>query len=161
MKALWLTLSPTCCIATAGGSIIIIDDTIIYFFMHLVDYSRPFATTLLPLRLPPLQVDFNRRKEGDISNDCLMSINGTDFQIPQTRAAVRGNAFASHKDAFKSALRYEMASPSCGGTWFGSRARTPPVTGRMSRSSRRSCATGSSLASASKPTTATSAALTR
>jgi hypothetical protein len=37
-----------------------------------------------------------------------MSINGTDFRIPQTGTAIRGNAFASHKYAFKSALRYEI-----------------------------------------------------
>jgi hypothetical protein len=43
-----------------------------------------------------------------MGNDCLMSINGTDFWIPQTGTAIRGNAFTSHKYAGKSALRYEI-----------------------------------------------------
>jgi len=62
-----------------------------------------------------LQVDFDRRKEMDIGNDCLMSIDGTDFRIPQTGAAIRGNAFASHKYAGKSALRYEIGVSILGG----------------------------------------------
>ena len=38
-----------------------------------------------------------------MGNDCLMSIDGTDFRITQ-----KGPAFASHKYAGKSALRYEL-----------------------------------------------------
>ena len=34
-----------------------------------------------------------------------MSIDGTDFWIPEVGAAIRGNAFASHKYAGKSALQ--------------------------------------------------------
>jgi hypothetical protein len=37
-----------------------------------------------------------------------MTIDGTDFRIPQKGAATKGNAFASHKYAGKSALRYEL-----------------------------------------------------
>jgi hypothetical protein len=37
-----------------------------------------------------------------------MSINGTNFRILQKGPATRGNAFASHKYAMKSALRYEL-----------------------------------------------------
>ncbi len=37
-----------------------------------------------------------------------MTINRTDFQIPQKGIAKKGNAFASHKYAGKSALRYEL-----------------------------------------------------
>ncbi len=37
-----------------------------------------------------------------------MSIDGTDFRILQKGPAMRGNAFASHKYAMKSALRYEL-----------------------------------------------------
>ena len=44
-----------------------------------------------------------------------MSIDGTDFRIPQTGAAIRGNAFASHKYAGKSALRYEIGVSILGG----------------------------------------------
>lgn len=41
-------------------------------------------------------------------NDCLMSVDGTDFRILQKGAARKGNAFGSHKYAGKSALRYEL-----------------------------------------------------
>jgi hypothetical protein len=37
-----------------------------------------------------------------------MTIDGTDFRIPQQGAAERGIAFASHKYAGKLALRYEL-----------------------------------------------------
>jgi hypothetical protein len=39
-----------------------------------------------------------------------MTIDGTDFRIPQQRAAERGNAFASHKYAEKLALRYKLGA---------------------------------------------------
>ena len=41
-------------------------------------------------------------------NDCTMTVDGTDFRIQQKGAATKGNAFASHKYAGKSALRYEL-----------------------------------------------------
>ena len=41
-------------------------------------------------------------------NDCLMSIDGTDFRIPQQGPAVKGNPFSSHKFKGKCALRYEL-----------------------------------------------------
>jgi hypothetical protein len=44
-----------------------------------------------------------------------MTIDGTDFQIPQQGTATRGNAFASHKYAGKSALRYELGVSILGG----------------------------------------------
>ena len=37
-----------------------------------------------------------------------MSIDGTDFRVPQQGAAEKGNVFASHKYAGKSAARYEL-----------------------------------------------------
>jgi len=37
-----------------------------------------------------------------------MTVDGTDFRIPQKGAATKGNAFGSHKYAGKSALRYEL-----------------------------------------------------
>ncbi len=43
-----------------------------------------------------------------MGNDCTMTMDGTDFWIPQQGAAERGNAFASHKYAQKLALRYEL-----------------------------------------------------
>ena len=44
----------------------------------------------------------------DVLNDCTMTVDGTDFRIPQKGAATKENAFASHKYAGKSALRYEL-----------------------------------------------------
>jgi hypothetical protein len=37
-----------------------------------------------------------------------MTVDGTDFRVPQKGTATKGNAFASHKYAGKSALRYEL-----------------------------------------------------
>jgi hypothetical protein len=37
-----------------------------------------------------------------------MTVDGTDFRIPQKGAATKGKAFASHKYAGKSDLRYEL-----------------------------------------------------
>ena len=41
-------------------------------------------------------------------NNCMMTVDGPDFRIPQKGAATKGNAFASHKYVGKSALRYEL-----------------------------------------------------
>lgn len=55
-----------------------------------------------------IKIDFESRKENDVHNDCLMSVDGTDFRILQKGAARKGNAFGSHKYAGKSALWYEI-----------------------------------------------------
>jgi hypothetical protein len=55
-----------------------------------------------------LQVDFDRRFVNNIGNDCLMSVGGTDFWIPQKRQGKKGNPFGSHKYASKSAQHYEL-----------------------------------------------------
>ncbi len=63
---------------------------------------------------PPLpaaavqQIVFESRLVKDVGNNCLMLIDGTDFQITQKDPATRGNASASHKYAGKSAHRYEL-----------------------------------------------------
>ena len=44
-----------------------------------------------------------------------MTVDGTDFRIPQQGSATAGNAFASHKYAGKSALRYELGVSIQGG----------------------------------------------
>jgi hypothetical protein len=51
-----------------------------------------------------------QRKLGvhNVLNDCTMTVDSTDFHIPQKGAATKGNAFGSHKYAGKSALRYEL-----------------------------------------------------
>ncbi len=43
-----------------------------------------------------------------MGNDCTMTVDGTDFRIPPKGIVEKGNAFASHKYAGKSALRYEL-----------------------------------------------------
>ncbi len=50
-----------------------------------------------------LQILLNNHFKGDVCNDCLMSIDGTDFQIQE-----KGKKFYSFKFK-KSALRYEVA----------------------------------------------------
>jgi hypothetical protein len=44
----------------------------------------------------------------NILNDCTMTVDGTEFHIPQKGIATKGNAFGSHKYVGKSALRYEL-----------------------------------------------------
>ncbi len=61
-----------------------------------------------------------------MANNGLMSINGKDVRIPQMGTVIRGNAFASHKYAGKSALRYEIGVSS-GGTSFGYKVPTLPA----------------------------------
>ncbi len=64
----------------------------------------------------------------------LMTVDGTDFLVPQKGTATKGNAFASHKYAGKPALRNELGvSVSWGGTWCGSRVPTPWVSSRISK----------------------------
>jgi hypothetical protein len=72
--------------------------------------SRPSS-----FRRPISQINFDRCLEGDMGNDCLITVDGTDFQIPQKGLPKKGNAFASHKFAGKSALRYELGVSILGG----------------------------------------------
>ncbi len=44
-----------------------------------------------------------------------MTVDGTDFRIPQQGSATPGNPFGSHKYAGKSALRYELGVSILGG----------------------------------------------
>jgi hypothetical protein len=44
----------------------------------------------------------------NVLNDCTMTVDGTEFHIPQKGIATKGNAFGSHKYVGKSALRYEL-----------------------------------------------------
>jgi hypothetical protein len=93
-------------VAAVGAIIVVanIDDTTIVILI-IVIISPPPMPRLPPLS-SPLQVDFEKCKNGNIGNDCHMSINGMDFRIPQTGNATTGNWFASHKYAGKSTLRY-------------------------------------------------------
>ena len=55
-----------------------------------------------------VQIDFDSRKDNDMLNDCMMTVDGTNFRIQQQGDAVPGNPFGSHKYKGKSALRYEL-----------------------------------------------------
>ncbi len=57
-------------------------------------------------------------------NNCMMTIDGTDSRILQKGVAPKGNAFASHRYAGKSALRYELGVDILSGNHDGSRVHT-------------------------------------
>jgi len=61
------------------------------------------------------QIDFDSHLDNDIGNDCLISVDGTNFRIPQKGQARKGNPFGSHKYAGKSALHYELGVDILGG----------------------------------------------
>jgi hypothetical protein len=65
-----------------------------------------------------------------MGNDCQITVDGTDFQIPQKGLPKKGNAFASHKFAGKSALRYELGVSILGGdlVWIQGPHRTGKYT---------------------------------
>jgi hypothetical protein len=44
-----------------------------------------------------------------------MTVDGTDFRVPQKGMVIKGNAFASHKYAGKSTLCYELGMSILGG----------------------------------------------
>ena len=44
-----------------------------------------------------------------------MTVDGTDFRVPQKGTATKGNAFASHKYTGKSALQYKLGMSILGG----------------------------------------------
>ena len=66
----------------------------------------PFCHRCCPLAKP--QINFESRLVDDALNDCLMSIDGTDFRVQQKGVHEKGNAWGSHKYAGKSAVRYEL-----------------------------------------------------
>ena len=45
---------------------------------------------------------------GCFGNNCLMTVEGTNFRIQKKGVTKKGNAFASHKYGWKSALCYEL-----------------------------------------------------
>ncbi len=63
-----------------------------------------FKLSLYLVLVSLLQIQWKNRKKGDILNDCLVSVDSTDFQVP-----FAGRKFHSHKYKFGSAVRYEVA----------------------------------------------------
>jgi hypothetical protein len=72
---------------------------------------------LTPPPMPPSQpqINFDSQKKGDVLNNYRMTVNGTDFCVPQKGTVTNGNAFASHKYAGKSTLHYELGVSILGG----------------------------------------------
>jgi hypothetical protein len=68
----------------------------------------PILTPPPPLPPQPQILFESRLGAHDVGNDCLMSVDGTDFRIPQKGITKKGNAFGSHKYAGKSALCYKL-----------------------------------------------------
>ena len=60
-----------------------------------------------PLPPPPqTQIVFERRLGvHNVPNDCTMTVNGTNFRIPQKGAATKGNTFAPNKYAGRRGAR--------------------------------------------------------
>ena len=81
------------------------------------------------------QIVFESRLDAahDVGNDCLMSIDGTDFRVEQQGPEVRGNPFDSHKFAGQSALRYELDVDILMGNLVLVAGPTPPAPGLISR----------------------------
>ena len=91
-----------------------------------------------------------------------MSVDGTNFRIPQKGQAKKGNPFGSHKYAGKSALQYELGVDiRGGGTLSGFKVHTPPASGRTSIFFMPSLPTSSSGMNASRPMMATVGTPTR
>ncbi len=68
-----------------------------------------------------------------------MTVNGTDFRVPQKGTATKGNTFASHKYAGKSALRYKLGMSILGVTRFISRVHTQRVSSLILKDSTKYC----------------------
>ena len=71
-------------------------------------FSYPSSPPPPPPPPPPQIVFKSRLGAHNVLNDCTMTVDGTDFCIPQKGAATKGNAFTSHKYAGKSTLHYEL-----------------------------------------------------
>ena len=66
-------------------------------------FLRPLSS--YPTAPSAFQIVFESKLDAhDVGNDCIMSINKTDYKIKQKGIVKKGNAFGSHKYAGKSAL---------------------------------------------------------
>ncbi len=63
----------------------------------------------------------------NVGNNCLMTVFGTDFRIPQKGVAKKGNAFGSHKYAGKSALHCKLGIDILAGNWVWIQGHYPAV----------------------------------
>ncbi len=65
---------------------------------------RVLSYQLIPLTVPLCQILFENRKVGDVRNDCLLSVDGTDFRVAKSYE----KPFYSYKFK-KLGFRYEVA----------------------------------------------------
>ena len=102
-----------------------------FILVIVIDSPSPSPTFPLP------QFHFKKRMEGDIANNCLMSIDGTDFKIPQMGRPVPGNIFppTSITSTLPSNIRSE--SVFWVGTSYGYKAPTQQDCTMVSRFLRR------------------------
>ncbi len=98
-KWVWLFLERICELA---------DHLVSLFFTSFFHQTKSHPSSCHHRSLAKPQIDFKSRLIDNELNDCLKTIDGTDFRIQQKRVAKKGNAFGSHKYAGKSALRYEL-----------------------------------------------------
>ena len=95
--------APTAAEGCPFHQIHICQSTHMYFFPNIWSLPPP------PLPPPQTKIVFESRLgTHDVLNVRMMTVDRTDFCIPRKGAATKGNAFASHKYAGKSALRYEL-----------------------------------------------------
>jgi hypothetical protein len=64
---------------------------------------------------PLPQINFDRCLKGNMGNNCLITVDGTNFQISQKGLPKKENPFVSHKFAGKSVLRYKLGVSIFGG----------------------------------------------
>jgi hypothetical protein len=83
-------------------------------FKIYLSFSIPLLTPVPPTA-PSTADQLCQSKKGDVLNDCLMTVNGTNFRVPQKGMGTKGNAFTSHKYVGKSALCYELGMSILGG----------------------------------------------
>ncbi len=90
-----------------------------------------------------------------------MTVDGTDFRIPQKEAATKGNAFTSHKFAGKSALHYELGVDILTGNLVWTQRPYPAGKYTVIKIFNKVCIISSSRASGWRPTRGTATTPTK
>ena len=101
------------------------------FLVHTCPHAPAAAAAAAVAAAAPANADRlqDRLVANDVGNDCTITVNGTDFHIPQKEIGEKGNSFASHHKYAGSppcATSWWVWTSSCG-TWYGSRVLTLPV----------------------------------
>ena len=80
-----------------------LEPIVVSFFKPMIDDDKQLLLFSNNSIAAVLQIDWDNWHSGDFGNDCLVSVDGTDFQIFE-----HGRDFFSHKNK-KSGLRYEVS----------------------------------------------------